>query len=103
VGEQEANSNVRLRVGDTFVVTLEGNPTTGFTWEVASSDPAILKPLGEAQFTPDTSALGSGGKVSLQFEAIGTGQTPLKLIYHRPFEVGAAPLKTYDLTVSVEK
>jgi len=47
--------------------------------------------------------MGSGGKVTLQFEAAGTGQTPLKLVYHRPFETGIAPLKTFEVTVTVEK
>lgn len=103
VSEQNANSKVQLHVGDKLVVTLGGNPTTGYTWEAASNDQAILKPVGEAQFTPDTSALGSGGKVTLQFEAVGAGQTPLKLIYHRPFETGVAPLKTFELTLTVEK
>jgi hypothetical protein len=63
--EANANSKVSLHVGDRLVVTLDGNPTTGYTWEVASSDAAILKPIGEAQFTPATSAVGSGGKVTL--------------------------------------
>ena len=102
VSEQNANSNMQLHLGDKLVVTLDGNPTTGYTWEVDSSDQAILKPVGEAQITADTSAKGSGGKVTLQFEAAGAGQTPLKLIYHRPFETGVDPLKTFELTVTVE-
>jgi len=52
VSEKNANSNVQLHTGDKFVVTLDGNPTTGYKWEVASSDAAILKQVGEAQFTP---------------------------------------------------
>jgi inhibitor of cysteine peptidase len=103
VSEQNANSNVQLHVGDRLVVTLDGNPTTGYTWEVDSSDAAILKPVGEAQFTPGTSAVGSVGEVTLQFDAVGAGQTPLKLIYHRPFETGVAPLKTFELTITVAK
>lgn len=103
VSESNANNNVVLHVGDRLVVTLEGNPTTGYIWEVASSDAAILKQVGEAQFMPTTSALGSGGKVTLQFEAAGAGQMQLQLIYHRRFETGVAPLKTFDMTVTVEK
>lgn len=103
VSEQNASGNVQLHVGDRLVVTLDGNPTTGYTWEVVSNDLTILKPVGEAQFTPATSALGSGGKVTLQFQGVGAGQTPLKLIYHRPFETGVAPLKTFELTVTVAK
>ena len=37
VSEQNANSNVQLHVGDRLVVTLDGNPTTGYTWEVDSA------------------------------------------------------------------
>ncbi len=103
VSEQNANGNVALHVGDKLVVSLAGNLTTGYTWEVASTDAAILKPVDQAQFTPAATAVGSGGKVSLEFEAVGAGQTSVKLLYHRPFEAGVAPLKTFELTATVAK
>ena len=34
----DAGSQVELNAGQTLVVSLEGNPTTGFTWEAAELD-----------------------------------------------------------------
>jgi inhibitor of cysteine peptidase len=102
VGEKDANSTVSLRVGDTLEVVLEGNPTTGYQWERETADDSIVKQVGDPEFNPDTSALGSGGKVTLRFEAVGAGQTVLRLIYHRVFEPDVPPLKTFEVTVMVK-
>jgi len=72
LGEEDAGSTVGLSVGDTMEVILDGNPTTGFTWERPSEDgdTAILHQMGEPAFEPDTDLVGSGGKVTLVFEAV---------------------------------
>ncbi len=101
--EADAGSSVELQVGDKLEVTLPGNPTTGFTWEVGGGDPAILRPSGEAEFQADsTAAVGSGGKLTLRFEAVAAGQTGLKLIYHRPFEADVTPIQTFEVSVTVK-
>jgi inhibitor of cysteine peptidase len=102
VGEKDANSTVSLRVGDALEVILQGNPTTGYQWERASGEDTILKQVGDPEFNPDSSALGSGGKVTLRFEAGAAGQTVLRLIYHRSFEPDVPPLKTFEVTVTVK-
>jgi inhibitor of cysteine peptidase len=85
-----------------LVIALEGNPTTGYTWETAPDSSDVVALQGEPQFKADTSALGSGGTMTLQFKAVKQGTAPLKLIYHRTFEPGVAPLQSFDVTVVVE-
>jgi inhibitor of cysteine peptidase len=102
VSEEDAGSTVELRVGDTLEVMLDGNPTTGFSWETAAVDASVLKQLGEPGFQPDTSLIGSGGKFTFRFEAAGSGQTLLRLIYHRPWEKDVPPEKTFEVTVIVQ-
>jgi inhibitor of cysteine peptidase len=102
LSEKDAGSTVQLRAGDTLEVVLEGNPTTGYQWEVGAGDTAVIKQVGEAQFQPDTSAIGSPGKITLRFTAVAAGQTALKLIYHRPFEQNVPPVKTFEVTVVVK-
>src|SRR4026209_30371 len=99
--EADAGRLVELRVGDILEVTLPGNPTTGFQWEVSAINSAILKPMGEPKFEPSSNAVGSGGNVTLRFEAVGTGQTELKLIHHRPFEENVPPIQTFEVTITV--
>jgi inhibitor of cysteine peptidase len=100
--EADAGRLVELRVGDKLVITLPGNPTTGFQWKVAAGDPAIVRPSGGPEFEPAGRGMGSAGKLTLRFDAAGAGQTGLKLIYHRPFEKDTPPAKTFEVTVNVK-
>ena len=99
--EADAGRLVELRVGDILEVILPGNPTTGFQWEVSEINSAILETIGEPKFEPSSNAVGSGGNVTLRFEAVGTGQTELKLIHHRPFEENIPPMQTFEVTITV--
>jgi inhibitor of cysteine peptidase len=102
LSEQDAGRTVQLRPGQRMEITLAGNPTTGYQWEPTIADSAILHAVGEPVFKPDTSALGSGGQVTTIFEAVAVGQTMVTLAYHRPFEAGMPPLKTFAVTVMVQ-
>lgn len=102
LSEAKSGSIVEMSSGDILVLLLEGNPTTGYTWELDALDPAILQQQGEPDFTPDSDAIGSGGKFTFRFQAISAGQSPLKLIYHRPWEQGIPPLNTFEVTVIVK-
>ena len=102
ITEADAGRPVELHVGDTLEITLPANPTTGFQWEVSELDSAILRPVGEQTFEPSSNAVGSGGQVTLRFEAVGVGQTELKLILHRLFEKDVPPTQTFQATVLVE-
>jgi inhibitor of cysteine peptidase len=102
LSEEDAGSTVQLRVGDTMEVVLDGNPTTGFLWETAAVDASVLNQLGEPGFEPYTSLMGSGGKFTFRFEAVASGQTLLKLVYHRPWEKDVPPEKTFEVTVTVQ-
>ena len=92
----------QLKKGQTLVVTLEGNPTTGYSWEVVDPlDEQVLRQVGEAEFKAESEALGAGGVQILRFEAVNAGKATLKLVYHRPWEKDVEPLETYSLQVVV--
>lgn len=97
----QADQTVDVRVGQQLVVSLPGNPTTGFTWEVAQIDESILSQDGATTFQPDSSAIGAGGTITLRFETKAAGESPLTLIYHRPFEPNTPPAQTFSVTVQV--
>jgi inhibitor of cysteine peptidase len=101
LSEQDAGRTVELRVHDRLEVALEGNPSTGYQWEQVAGEAAILRSAGEPAFSPNTSALGAGGTVTLPFEAAGAGTTRLRLIYHRSFEPNVPPLKTFEVDIIV--
>lgn len=96
---------VTLAQGQTLVVELVSNPTTGYSWEVAQVDSSVLLQEGDAEYTPeDTSSelVGSGGRETLRFTAVAPGQTTLTLIYQRPFEEDVPPAETFSVQVTVE-
>ena len=103
LGDKDAHSTVNMQVGDILEISLKGNPTTGYEWKLASANEAMLKQVGKPGFKSKTGLIGSGGTVTMRFEAVGAGETPLKLIYHRPFEKDAPPAKVFEATVVIKK
>ncbi len=100
--QKDAGTTVHVKQGSVVNIQLEGNPTTGYTWEVAPGGSGVLEQQGEPAFKADSNALGSGGMMTLQFKAAQTGTTALKLIYHRTFEPNVAPLNTFEVTIVAE-
>ena len=100
--EEDAGKTIEMSKGGTLSIVLEGNPSTGYLWEVDSVEARVLKPVGEAEFKPVSDAPGSGGKVKLQFEAVEPGETLLSLIYHRPWEQDVLPEENFEVTVVVK-
>ena len=99
-----AGGPVRVTRGQTLVVTLEANVTTGYRWEVVPGFAPVLAQIG----TPDYLArsaqpgiVGAPGDMTFRFRADSPGATVLELVYRRPFEPNVAPVKSvcYDVTV----
>ena len=100
--DQDASKTIELKAGASFQVVLDGNPTTGYMWELDPSSSAPVKQSGDAAFKADSQATGSGGKLTFTFQATGAGQGTLKLVYHRSWEKNAPPEKTFEMTVVVK-
>jgi len=94
---------ITVSAGETFLVKLEGNPTTGYTWEAQGLDTQTLKQVGEAVFESSTPGLvGAGGTLTLTFKALKPGVTPLMLVYHCSWETDIPPAETFTLQVTVK-
>lgn len=91
---------IELRKGRVVAVSLEGNPSTGYTWEPVGLDEPILRQIGEPAFTPESNVPGSPGTQIIRFRAVGEGATTLRLVYHRPWEE-VEPEKTFSVDVVV--
>jgi len=77
------------------------SPTTGYTWEQTTGDGAIVKLDGDPLYTSESNLVGAGGTYLFRFSAVAPGETSLTLIYHRSFESGVPPLKTFTVLVTV--
>ena len=109
VTESENGSTVNIGTGDRLRVELPSNPSTGYSWQTMELNSWVLARTKRPEFTPDwvvgadrQRMVGSGGKLTLEYEAIGAGTSPVKIAYSRPWETNAAPAKTFQLTVVVK-
>jgi len=94
---------ITVNAGKTFLVKLEGNPSTGYTWETQDLDTTILEQVGEAAFeSSNPSLVGAGGTLTLTFKALKPGITTLTLFYHRSWEADVPPAETFTLQVTVK-
>ena len=92
---------VNVTKGTNFEFSLEGNPTTGYTWQVYVDDEEILEYLGEDYVVDDPNADGSGGVSTLKFKALEKGETKVTLEYAQDWEGGDLG-EEKEITVVVE-
>ena len=104
LGAADNGSQAELAAGQELEVTLESNPTTGYSWEVAEVDGSVLAQVGDAEFKEapkeDEQMVGVGGTETFCFSS-STGETTLTLVYHRPWEEDVEPLETFTVQVVV--
>jgi predicted secreted protein len=97
---------VTLTIGDTLAVTLAANPSTGYSWGVATAPAAsVLASQGDPTYVSDYTGsvpmAGAGGKATIRFVAAGAGATRLVLTYRRGWEGDVPPVQTVTVDVTV--
>ena len=99
--QADNGKTINLAVDDPFEIELEGNPTTGYTWEVEPYDSSVIKATGEPEYQAETQAIGAGGLYTFRFQTLTDGQATLKFIYHRTFEKDVPPIRTFEVKIVV--
>ena len=82
----DAGSTVTLAPNDFLTVTLDDNPTTGYSWALDQVDASVLAPQHDDFTQGSSNAPGSGGTRALSFKALRAGSTVLRLKRWRPSE-----------------
>jgi inhibitor of cysteine peptidase len=102
VDSSYSGKQVELSVGQSLVVTLESNATTGYSWAlVQNSDDSVLSKTGDEYIAPQTTLIGAGGQEEWTFKALKKGTSTISMGYSRPWE-STPPAETFDLTVVVK-
>jgi len=101
VTQKESGTTVTLHKDQVMTLSLQGNGSTGYVWELVPGVETILTQQGTPLFVADSNATGAGGTYTYSFKATATGTGTLKLIYHRPWETDATPLQTVEMTVLI--
>lgn len=99
-------STQQLKKGEVMAISLESNPSTGYSWFANISDTAVLVQMGESEYqTPletSTPLVGAPGTQIFYFQAASSGSASLTLEYKRGWETNVAPEKTITMTINVE-
>lgn len=71
-----------------YKVELEGNPTTGYTWQYKMNPEGIVKEVKNEYVEDKQSgdAVGVGGKYVFEFEGVKAGEVTLEFRYARSWE-----------------
>jgi inhibitor of cysteine peptidase len=100
-GAGERGGNVTVNVGEVFRVTLPENPSTGYTWDISTSDGLVR--LSDKYTAGDRSGLnvGVGGSHTWEFKATKAGSQSIAGVYRRQWENASGVEEHYLLNVNV--
>ena len=95
---------VSVKLGQTFLLKLPANPSTGYAWYFLSGA-SPWKPVGRkyAGHPAKPGMTGVGGDETFTLKATDVGAGYLRLYYIRPFEEKIATEALWQVKVSVEK
>jgi predicted secreted protein len=103
---ESSNGKVyNVKVGQEFIVSLDSNPSTGYTWDFNKDlDDKLLALETDKAYISDATAndniVGQGGKTCWKFKALQAGTTEIEFRYARPWE-SVQPAKTYKVTINI--
>lgn len=89
-----------VKLNQQFQITLDSNPSTGYSWEV-NYNPKYLKLISQNYVSSNSNIIGAPGIEIFTFKAIKNGQTYINFNYQRTWE--DQPLKTKHYKVKITK
>ncbi len=105
VNENSQDGEIQLPTGQSFYLSLPGNPTTGYSWALKSgAEGEVIAIMGSAyleDYTADGAQpiMGRGGRQYWHFNTLQEGNADLQMIYARPWE--DAEVQSFNLRVIV--
>ncbi|MBM3152525.1 MAG: protease inhibitor I42 family protein [Chloroflexi bacterium] len=99
----DSGGSVSIAMGQTLVIELPSNPTTGYSWFIESIDEAVVRQEGEATYSPvggEPNLVGGGGVETWRFTPVAAGACTLTLAYLRVFEDNSTQ-DTFTIQVTV--
>jgi predicted secreted protein len=100
--KNDQGKTVVASVGIPFTIALEGNASTGFSWNLRSLDTARLKMAGSGRYVGRDTLPGTSGTFYLDFTPIARGTSTVTLTYNREFEAGVVPEDSFSVVIKVK-
>jgi len=104
IGQADAGKTIVANVGDSVVLSLPSNPSTGFSWAVTATTRTLGYPT--TRFVRGSSnAVGSGGTAKFTWKTANllspAGLHRVTVAYRRPWETNVAPAQTFTFTLKL--
>jgi predicted secreted protein len=98
-----APQTIHANVGQDFTISLEGNRSTGYVWQLATKpDPKLIKKLAETYHSKNPGTPGAGEDNLFVFHAKSKGTADITFNYLRPWEKNVPPAKTASYRVVID-
>ncbi len=91
------DEKIEVPVNESFTITLDSNPTTGYRWEV-NYDEKFLE-LIFRKFHQLSGGIGSGGHEEFEFKGLTPCETEVEMIYKREWEEKSLKIKSFRVKV----
>lgn len=103
LSQADSAAPVVLSVGETVVVKVEANASTGYGWIVDQAAAAgTLEQAGEPSMALSNPGLvGGGGTQTWRFRAVAKGQGELRMDYRRAWEKDVPPVRSLAWKIEV--
>ena len=101
-------TSVTAHKGDVLCVSLTSSPTTGYRWVVEQIDEAVLRQedadyIQSSRFKPGgRHIVGGSGQEVFYFALTGELNTQLELVYRRPWDKSAPPMRTWKIEIVIQ-
>ena len=105
LNDGDNGKTVKVAAGGTVTLTLESNPTTGFSWtgtDKADKDILKLERNDYRQNENPGRMVGVGGRTVIVYRALKKGKAKIDLTYMQPWEPDSEFNTNYSVTVEVE-
>jgi inhibitor of cysteine peptidase len=94
---------INVNVNQEFILALESNPTTGYSWQ-ESHDSTMLTLVNQEykQREGSSGLVGAGGTEYIKYQALKKGEATVTLVYRRSWEQPNPTDKTSVFTVNIK-
>ena len=97
----DSPKKIEVVVGESFVVSLAENPSTGFSWHYRIADQGVIALISDAYIHGGSNLPGSGGQHNWKFKALKKGSSKIIFSYYREWEKDKVA-SNYEYTVTVK-
>ncbi|HEY3274454.1 MAG TPA: protease inhibitor I42 family protein [Methanocella sp.] len=98
-GQSDNNKTVNVKAGETFTITLDENPSTGYSWNASVTSGLAI--ANSTYLPPNTTLVGAPGLHQWRITANATGDQKFNATYKRPFEPVLGNETAFVLNVKV--